>query len=196
MRHVEQWRDPSGWRRVALGVCALLLVATPSAHAAEGIFITDTRTRLEGGVWYLDADIDYGLNATALEALESGLPLEIELDIRLERRRRLIWDAEFAALRQRYQLQFHALTERYIARNLNSGEQSSHASLGAALETLGAVRGLPLIDDALLDPEMKYFVEFRATVDIKRKGGPLAIVRVFWNDWHTESDLLRWRLGR
>lgn len=187
---------PTGWRRIAAGVCALLLFAALPAHGEDGLVITDARTRLEEGVWYLDADIDYRLNATALEALESGLPLDIELDIRLERRRRVIWDAEFAALRQRYQLQFHALTERYITRNLNSGEQTSHASLGAALSALGQVRSLPLIDDALIEPKTKYFVEFRAAVDIKRKGGPLAIVRLFWNDWRTESDLLRWRLGR
>jgi hypothetical protein len=187
---------PAGWRRIAAGACALLLFAALPAQAEDGLVISEARTRLEQGVWYLDADIDYRLNATALEALESGLPLDIELEIRLERRRRLIWDAEFAALRQRYQLQYHALTERYITRNLNSGEQSSHASLGAALGALGRVRSLPLIDDALIEPKTKYFVEFRAAVDIKRKGGPLAIVRLFWNDWRTESDLLRWRLGR
>nr|WP_240901497.1 DUF4390 domain-containing protein [Thioalkalivibrio sp. XN279] len=174
-------------------MCLLLL---PLAHADEGLVIVDAQTRLQDGVWYLDADIDYQLSATALEALESGLPLDFELDIRLERRRRIIWDAEFAELRQRYQLQFHALTERYITRNLNSGEQSSHASLGAALQALGQVRGLPVIDDALIDPDTKYFVEFRAAVEIKRKGGPLAVVRLFWNDWRTESEWLRWRLGR
>ena len=196
MRHAEHRRDPSGWRRVALGVCALCLLLASLARAAEGLVIVDAQTRLEGGVWYLDADIEYQLSATALEALESGLLLDFELEIRLERRRRVIWDAEFAELRQRYQLQYHALTERYITRNLNSGEQSSHATLGAALAALGQVRGLPVIDDALIDPETKYFVEVRAAVEIKGKGGPLAVVRVFWNDWRTESDWLRWRLGR
>lgn len=195
MRHAEQRRDPTGWRRVAIGVCALLLSFIPCAHANDGLVIVDAQVHLREGVWYLDADIDYQLSATALEALGSGLPLDFELEIRLERRRRIIWDAEFAALRQRYQLQFHALTERYITRNLNSGEQTSHASLAAALNTLGQVRGLPVIDDALIDPDNKYFVEFRAAVDIKRKGGPLAVVRVFWNDWRTESEWLRWRLG-
>jgi hypothetical protein len=196
MRHAEQWRDPSGWRSVVLGACALCLLFMPLAHADEGLVIVNAQARLEDGVWYLDADIDYQLSATALEALESGLPLDFELEIRLERRRRVIWDAEFAELRQRYQLQFHALTERYITRNVNSGEQSSHASLDAALSALGQVRGLPMIDDALIDPGTKYFVEVRAAVDIKGKGGPLAVVRLFWNDWRTESDWLRWRLGR
>jgi hypothetical protein len=196
MRQAEQWRDPSGWRSVVLGACALCLLLMPLAHADEGLVIVNAQARLEDGVWYLDADIDYQLSATALEALESGLPLDFELEIRLERRRRVIWDAEFAELRQRYQLQFHALTERYITRNVNSGEQSSHASLSAALNALGQVRGLPVIDDALIDPDTKYFVEVRAAVDIKGKGGPLAVVRLFWNDWRTESDWLRWRLGR
>jgi len=196
MRYAQHWRDPSGWRRAALGLCALCLLLLRVAHADEGLVIVNAQAGLEDGVWYLDADIDYQLSTTALEALESGLPLDFELEIRLERRRRIIWDAEFAELRQRYQLRFHALTERYIMRNLNSGEQTSYASLGAALGALGQVRGLPVIDDALIDPDTKYFVEVRASVDIEGKGGPLAVVRVFWNDWRTESDWLRWRLGR
>lgn len=195
MRHAQRRNDTWAWR-LLLGACVLALCAVPPLPAADGLAVTNATTRLEGGVWYLDADVDFQLNRTALDALASGLLLDIELELRLERRRRIIWDAEFAELKQRYQLQFHALTERYIVRNLNSGEQASYASLPAALAQLGQVRGLPLIDDALLDPDERYYVQVRAVVDIKRDGGPLALIRVFWNDWRIESDWIRWRLGR
>lgn len=183
------------WRLTAASL--LLVLLWPSGSAlAEGIEVRNASTRLQAGVWFLDADIDYGLNDASLEALENGLALDVELTIRLTQRRRVIWDPVFAELKQRYQLQFHALTERFIVRNLNSGEQVTFASLPAALAALGTVRSLPVIDDALLSRGERYDVNFRAVVDIKELGGPLAVIRFFWNDWRAASDWVRWRLDR
>lgn len=188
--------DGPGWRRAAAGLFAAMLLQTGLARAEDGIEVRNAETRLQAGVWFLDADITYGLNETALEALDSGLVLDVELTIRLTQRRRIIWDPVFAELRQRYALQFHALTERYILRNLNSGEQQTFGSLEAALAALGTVRSLPVIDDALLSRGERYYVEFRAVVDIKELGGPLALITFLWNDWRITGDWVRWRLAR
>jgi hypothetical protein len=185
----------SGWR-VAAASLFLVLLLPPAGARAEGIEVRNAVTRLQAGVWFLDADIDYRLNEATLEALENGLALDIMLTIRLTQRRRLIWDPEFAELKQHYQLQFHALTERYIVRNLNSGEQVTFASLPAALAALGTVRSLPVIDDALLSRGERYDVAFRAVVDIKELAGPLAMITFLWNDWRIAGDWVQWRLDR
>lgn len=185
-----------GWRAAVAGLFVALSLAGGALHADEGIEVLQASTRLQAGVWYLDADIAYVLNDAALEALDSGLALEVELTIRLTQRRRLVWDATFAELKQRYQLQYHALTERYIVRNLNSGEQATFGSLAGALEVLGTVRGLPVIDDALLSRGERYFVNVRAVLDIKQLRGPMALVRFMWNDWRLASDWVEWRLDR
>ncbi len=185
-----------GWRAAVAGLFVALSLAGGALHADEGIEVLQASTRLQAGVWYLDADIAYVLNDAALEALDSGLALEVELTIRLTQRRRLVWDATFAELKQRYQLQYHALTERYIVRNLNSGEQATFGSLAGALEVLGTVRGLPVIDDALLSRGERYFVNVRAVLDIKQLRGPMALVRFMWNDWRIASDWVEWRLDR
>lgn len=185
-----------GWRAAVAGLFVALSLAGGALHADEGIEVLQASTRLQAGVWYLDADIAYVLNEAALEALDSGLALEVELTIRLTQRRRLVWDATFAELKQRYQLQYHALTERYIVRNLNSGEQATFGSLAGALEVLGTVRGLPVIDDALLSRGERYFVNVRAVLDIKQLRGPMALVRFMWNDWRIASDWVEWRLDR
>lgn len=188
--------DSPGWRAAAAGLFAAFLLQPGLARADEGVEVRNASTRLQAGVWFLDADIAYGLNATALEALDSGLVLDAELTIRLTQRRRIIWDPVFAELKQRYSLQFHALTERYILRNLNSGEQETYGSLEAALAALGTVRSLPVIDDALLSRGERYYVEIRAVVDIKELGGPLALITFLWNDWRIKGDWVRWRLNR
>jgi len=194
MLRAERWSDYIGWRLPVALLFAALLLQAGAARADGGIEIRNATTQLVDGVWFLDADISYELNETSLEALASGLELEIELTIRLTQWRRLAWDPEFAELKQRYTLQFHALTERYILRNLNSGEEVTFGSLEAALKEVGTVRGLPVIDDALLNPDKRYHVNVRSVMDIKELGGPLGMLRLFWNDWRSESDWIRWRL--
>jgi hypothetical protein len=184
------------WRLVAATLWLAVLLQPGMAAAADGIEVQRGATRLQGGVWYLDADISYVLNEAALEALDNGLALDVELTIRLTQRRRLIWDSLFAELKQRYQLQYHALTERYILRNLKSGEQTTYGTLSAALVELGTVRGLPVIDDALLSGGECYYVMLRAAVDIKQLGGPLALISFLWNDWRITGEWVRWRLER
>jgi len=196
MRRVERRSGVSAWRLAAAALSAALLLHAGDAPADEGIEVRNAATRLQGGIWFLDADIAYRLNETALEAIESGLVLDVELTIRLTQRRRIIWDPTFAELKQRYELQYHALTERYIVRNLNSGEQATFGSLAAAVEQLGTLRSLPIIDDALLSRGERYFIAMRAVVDIKQLGGPLALIRFLWNDWRIVGDWVQWRLDR
>lgn len=196
MLRAERWIGVP-WRPLAAaGLFIALLMQAGGVRAEEGIQVRNAETRLVGGVWFLDADINYGLNETALDALDSGLLLDIELTIRLTERRRMLWDPEFAALKQRYELQFHALTERYILRNLNSGEQATFGSLAAALGALGTVRSLPIIDDALLSAGERYDVAIRAAVDIKQLRGPLAVITFLWSDWRITGDWVQWRLKR
>jgi hypothetical protein len=61
-------------------------------RSESGIEVLNGSTRLQAGVWFLDADIEYRLNEAVLEAIQSGLVLDIELTIRLTQRRRIIWD--------------------------------------------------------------------------------------------------------
>ena len=82
-------------------------------------------TFLEDGVYYVTGWLDYTLSAEALEALESGVALTFELQIELTRERRFWVDPEIAKLVQTDELQYHALSERYIVKSLNSGGQNT-----------------------------------------------------------------------
>jgi CBS domain-containing protein len=186
-------------RRRAAAAAALVLVMLPalSTAAAVGfIQILKTSTTQEAGVWYLDADIAWSPGDEAREALDSGLTLDVTLTIVLTKRRRLLWDPNVAELEQRYGLNYHALTQRFIVLNRNSGEQSTHGSLQAALRAMGEVRRLPIIDDSLLEDDENYDVGLRAELDVKQLGGPLALISFLWNDWRVESEWERWPLER
>jgi hypothetical protein len=87
--------------------------------------IREARTELKDGVYFLDALIEYRLSSEARTALESGLPLTLRVEVELLRHRRFWLDSEDAVLHQRYQLEYHALSERFTIQNLNSGDQTS-----------------------------------------------------------------------
>jgi hypothetical protein len=180
------------------GAAAQTLVQPPPPTVAfddPGHFeVRDARTELRNGVYLLSAAIDYRLSTEARDALQAGVPLVIRLDVEISHPRRWWFDNDAADLRQSYQLEYHALSERYLVRNLNSGEQTSFGSLSPALESLGAVRRLPLIDAAVLEEERGYDVRMRAVLDEEQFPGPLRLLAFWRRDWSIASDWYRWPL--
>ena len=189
--------------KIGLAVCGLALLAgvTPTLAQDEleraGYFeVRSASTRLVGGVHTLDARLQLVLSSEALEALSSGVALTIELQLQLIRSRRFWWDDDAAELAWRYELQYRPLSQRYIVRNLNSGDQDSFATLYSALNNLGRVQDIPFIDDALLDPNENYRLRLRALLNTQQYPAPLRLL-FFWRDeWQLESEWYEWLLER
>lgn len=187
-------------RSLKLAIVALLLSAAGNVIAQEedpGRFeIRSASAELDSGVYYLNAWIELRLSSDAMEALRSGVPLTIRLDVELLGNRRFWVDGDAAELLQRYQLEYHALTERYVVSNLNSGDQSSFATIFSALNYLGRIEKLPLIDAALLEPDRRYDVRLRVVLDMESFPGPLRLLAFWRRDWSIASDWYRWRLEK
>jgi len=172
-----------------------LLLALPARADESGGFVIRTAyTELQNGVYYLNADVDLSLSDAAVNALENGLPLTVELQIQIIRHRRLVWDKTVAELAQRYQISFHALTRRFIITNLNSGDEQSFASYRDAITSLGQVSDLPVIDANLLDPEARYKIRMRAVLDVKDFPGPLQLIASLFKGWDLTSAWYEWVL--
>ncbi len=185
---------------MAAGVSAQPLVSPPPPIAIEeqadpGFFeVREAMAELRDGVYYLNAVIAYRLSSEAMDALHAGVPLGIRLDIEFIHPRRWWFDNDSAALRQSYQLEYHALSERYIVLNVNSGDQASFGSLFAALADLGRVQRLPLLDAAVLDDGRGYDVRLRAVLDEEQFPGPLRLLAFWRRDWSIASEWYRWPL--
>ena len=166
-------------------------------HERQGYFeVRSAETELVGGVQRLNARLQLLLSSEALEALESGVPLTIELQIEIIRERRFYLDAVDHELAIRYELEYRPLSQRYIMRNLNSGDQESFATLYSALNNLGRVQGLPVIDDSLLEPDKNYRIRVRALLNTQQYPAPLRLL-FFWRDqWQLESEWSEWSLKR
>jgi hypothetical protein len=158
--------------------------------------VRSASTELVGGVHMLDARLQLVLSSEALNALNSGVPLTIELQMQVIRSRRFYFDALDAELAFRFELEYRPISQRYIVRNLNSGDQDSFATLYSALNNLGRIQRLPVIDESLLVPGRDYRVRLRALLATEQYSAPLRLL-FFWRDeWQLESAWYEWKLER
>ena len=190
-------------RRAAIALVAMLAVLMGAAVLAqddvvrEGYFeVRSASSVLTDGVHLLDARLQLVLSNEALAALNSGVPLTIELQLQVIRVRRFYMDALDAELAVRFELEYRPLSQRYIVRNLNSGDQDSFATLYSALNNLGRIEGLPFIDDALLTPGKSYRMRVRAMLQTQQYPAPLRLLFFWRSQWQLQSEWFEWMLER
>jgi len=184
-----------------LGCCAgaalvaLMLAQTLHAEGLAGRFeVRSADLELKDGVYHLNARIDLPISDAVRRGLVEGVPLALEVDLDIERVRQLLPNSRVAELTQRYHLQYNAVSARYILRNDNSGQQESLSSVDSAVERLSEVRGLPVLDKALITADRRYEASVRAKIDYGSVPFSLRVVMFWVNDWHRESDWYTWTL--
>ena len=180
---------------------ALLGCGAGRAHAdvLDGVLeVRSAYVGVEQGVFQLYARIAYPVNDDIRAALKDGLMLTFDLDVVVSRERRFWVDETVAEYTLRRELLYHAVSDRYVARDLDpdTSEQHSYATLEEALEALGTVEAWPFLLSPQLAANRDYRVSLRAGV---RRGHLPESLRVllFWtDDWHRESEWFSWSLQR
>ena len=175
-----------------LALLATLLMA-PIAWAA-GFDVISASTRLEGGVYRLNAQIQYRFSEAAREALQNGVPLTIALEMEVRRRRLWVWDETVYALAQRFRLEYHTLSRQYLVSNLNSGERRAFPTREGALQHIGRITDFPMLDKGLLNPNERYQGALRARLDIDALPTPLRLFAYISDDWRLASEWYSWPL--
>jgi len=183
------------WLRCLMAAAAVLISAPLLADGLEGRFeVRSADLQIQDGVYHLNAHLDLPVSEAVRRGLADGVPLKLELDLDIERVRQLLPNSRVAELTQRYDLQYNAVSARYILRNDNSGQQESLSTLDGAIERLSEVRGLPVLDKALLVADRRYEASVRAKIDYGSVPFSLRVVMFWVNDWHRETDWYTWTL--
>lgn len=184
-------------RAQLLALLLLLMTALASAGADGEFRIRSGAISLHEGVYYLDAKVEYQLSQAAQEALDNGVPLYVELEINVIQPHwwSWWWDDVVAELTQRYRLQYHALSQRYVLTAINSSESRSFRRLRAMLVELGKIQGLPVIDAELLQPAKQYLVRAQARLDLEALPRPLRTIVYLSPEWRLVSNWHQWQLG-
>jgi hypothetical protein len=175
---------------VALAACG----ADAHADALDGVLeVRSAYVSVEGGVFLLHARIEYPVNPAIRDALHDGVTLTVDLDTRIERERRFWFNAEVVELTLRRELDYHAVSDRYLVRDARSGSQKSFATLEDALTDLGTVEGWPV----LVEPQLSaghFRISVRASVRRGRLPASLHALLFWTDDWHRVSEWYTWSL--
>jgi hypothetical protein len=184
----------SGALMRGLGWLLLACLAASARAADPGFSILDVQTRLAEGVYRLDAKVRFDLSRSVRSALDSGVPLPLLYRFRILRPRDYLWDEQVAVLNQRYRLEYHALSKRYVLVNVNTGAGQAFSSLADALVPLEHLRDFPLIDAEVLPPGPRYVGEMEIFLDTEALPVPLRLQAWVNNAWRLDSDPFRWPL--
>ena len=181
---------------LAARVCVLLClpVLFPASVFGAGFAVSRAETELRDEVYYLDAEMSLGLSGAVIEALESGVPITIALQIEVVSPRAWWWDETVYSLSQRYRLKFHALTRQYVLTNLNSGVQTTHPTRAAAVIALSSISDLPILDRTALRVGVAYQGRLRVRLSVETLPSPLRVWAYLSSDWDLVSDWYQWPL--
>jgi hypothetical protein len=173
--------------------CALVLLL-PAVQAAS-FTVSDAQMDIDDDPYRLSAQLVYELSDEVNEALQNGIPVTLRMDVEIFRKREYLWAQTIIVVRQRFRLQYHALSEQYLVNNLNTGEQTFYKVLGDALYNLEHIVNFPVINAAMLDPKEEYYARVRTSVDIKELPVPLRFFAYFSSGWNLNSGWFSWSLS-
>jgi hypothetical protein len=179
--------------RPLLWALALLLMASAPVCAA-GFAVSRAETRVDGDVIRLDAEIDYGFSEPALEALDNGVPLTVEVHIQVRGADDWLWDRSLVDRRLRYRIRYKPLSERYLVSQLPGEKGRTYVSRDAAVAALGEIEGLALLGRARLQPDEDYEVQISASLDLEELPLPLRPVAYLRSAWKQSTGWTKWPL--
>ena len=178
----------TGLRLIAF---VLMTLATP-AWGQSRFEIRSAYVERTERVYELNATLDLELPEGARAAVTQGVPLTLTIEIEVRRQRRFWLDEGVATLEQHYELVHHALSERYLVRNVNSGEQRSFATFDAALDALRVIGDLPILDQSLVRPNVRHEISVRASLDVRTMPDTLRFILFWTDDWRQRTDWYTW----
>ncbi len=166
----------------------LLMVLLSHNVQAENFEVTGAKVTLKDGLYLADISLSFPLNSELKEALHSGVTIPIKVILEVYLPRNYLLEGDIAFLKQRYDLDYHALSRQYIVTNHNSAVVSSFSTLSAALEELGSIRNLPIIDQDILEPGKSYHLRIRTAIDTNAISIPLRLISYFSGPWRNNSE--------
>ena len=173
--------------------CCFPMQATASD---PGIFqLEDADTWRTGGSDYLSAQFDIELSSGAEEAIRNGVPLVFELQVQVVKTHTWLWDTVDIEIIQHRQIQYHALSESYLVKDLSNDTQGNYRRLEDALRMAGKIQGL-LLTEQTLDPELKYEIRVRGSLDIESLPTPVRLMAYVSSAWDMETKWYSWPLVR
>jgi len=127
-------------------IALLMLIGFNTCFAADssGIVIQQANISQQKQTYLLNTDITYTLNKKVVDALNNGITLTFNVEIRLVSPRPWIWDKHLNVTRLPFQIKYNTLAQTYQINDKTNHRKLSFSSLESALHALGTLSDIPL----------------------------------------------------
>lgn len=181
----------AGW------VCLLAMASLSTASA--DFQITDIQPVLKTGSLQVSGNLELILTAKVEEATDKGIPINVDIQLRLYKKRPYLWAKELSRWVLRRQIRYHALSGQYLVSDRNPGHDANSTevlenftSLQQALRHMGILSEieLPFKHDPV--EKDKLVLDARVSLVIETLPAPLRPVAYTSLDWHLDSGWSSW----
>jgi hypothetical protein len=172
----------------------LPLLLAGAAQASTGFTVQSAVVMVREGVYELDARVIFPLNDDVRSALANGATVKLALQAVVEKQRRYWFDKQLVDATLRRELSWNAVSQRYILKYVDRGEQDSFVALDDALAAAGVMNGWQILVENRLNPETEYEISVRAGYRSTRLPAALNAL-AFWSDgWVSRTEWKSWIL--
>ncbi|MEE9342579.1 MAG: DUF4390 domain-containing protein [Gammaproteobacteria bacterium] len=161
---------------------------------ADHAEIRDARTLLVDGVYRVGANVVFDMDEKVQAALDNGVPLVVRVNIKVIRQHNRFWKTTESVVNKRYRIQYHALSQRYIVKNLKKNTQTSFRFISDVLEAIGTVYDVPVIRDSQVQGRKDYRVRMQVSFDVESLPTPIRLWAYFGSDWKLTGGWHEWPL--
>ena len=167
----------------------VLLVSTSSL--AESFKVQSAEVSKIGNGYILNAEIKYPLTPRVTEAIANGVPITFLQQLELIHSTSIFgkywqWKKTLWSASLRYELRYHALSEQYILKDLDTEHLSNFPSLDSALTALGTIDDLSLPPEHLTDTD-SLILQVRSGLDLYALPTPMRPGALLSNKWQVTS---------
>lgn len=170
-----------------------LLAFVPNATADEEARIRSAAIVLIDDNYVLNADFDVPLNPRLVDAARRGVSLYFNIELHIDRPRRLWFDSRIIEKVLQYRVSYHPVTRSY---RLSTGNfHRSYDTLEGAMRTMTRVRSWRILASTDLKPNVDYLASLRIVHDKSMLPRPLLVTARGTREWTLASDWVRWNFS-
>ena len=167
----------------------MVLSVFSTAVSAEGIKIKSFELERVDNDWLLNATFQIELSPGLEDAVQKGVVLYFQTEFDLTRSRWYWFDEKSSLVQRQTRLSYQPLTQQY--RIASDGFTFAAKTMVEALQAVGSVGGLRVMDNAQLDPNKSYTAALHMTLDLSKLPKPFQVNALNNRDWNVSSDWYR-----
>jgi len=175
-------------------ILALVLSPVNAEELEQGIRVIEVSSQQDERLFFMGARIETQLPQYMIDAVLSGIPLPLLLQIEVHENNNWWFDRSLVIIEQRYVLHYYSLLDSFRLNNLTTGSSLNKSTLSNALKTIGTIKHFPILDKEHFNTDGNLYARIRLKIDESALPKPLRTNVLLGGSWEISSEWKEWQL--